>query len=82
MLDALAGIQKLVDDALNSSSRAQRIADRAAALLFWFALGAALLTAVVWLLVGTPDQAVVRVITVLVAVSRSSLAAERRTVLV
>ncbi|MGX1596846.1 heavy metal translocating P-type ATPase [Dietzia maris] len=62
----LAGIQKLVDDALNSSSRAQRIADRAAALLFWFALGAALLTAVVWLLVGTPDQAVVRVITVLV----------------
>lgn len=63
---ALAGIQKLVADALNSSSRAQRIADRAAALLFWFALGAALLTAVVWLLVGTPDQAVVRVITVLV----------------
>lgn len=63
---ALAGIQKLVDDAQNSSSRAQRIADRAAALLFWFALGAALLTAVVWLVVGTPDQAVVRVITVLV----------------
>ena len=63
---ALAGIQKLVDDDQNSSSRAQRIADRAAALLFWFALGAALLTAVVWLVVGTPDQAVVRVITVLV----------------
>ena len=63
---ALAGIQKLVDDAQNSSSRAQRIADKAAALLFWFALVAALVTAVVWLLVGTPDQAVVRVITVLV----------------
>ncbi|GLB64447.1 copper-translocating P-type ATPase [Dietzia sp. NCCP-2495] len=63
---ALAGIQKLVADAQSSSSRAQRIADKAAALLFWFALGAALITAVVWLLVGTPEQAVIRVITVLV----------------
>ncbi|KAA0916514.1 heavy metal translocating P-type ATPase [Dietzia sp. ANT_WB102] len=63
---ALAGIQKLVDDAQNSSSRAQRIADRAAALLFWFALGAAILTAIVWLTVAHPEQAVVRVITVLV----------------
>src|SRR5699024_5413783 len=42
---ALAGIQKLVSDAQNSSSRAQRIADTAAAWLFWFALGAALITA-------------------------------------
>lgn len=63
---ALAGIRKLVDDAQNSSSRAQRIADKAAALLFWFALGSAVLTAIVWTTVGTPDQAVVRVITVLV----------------
>ena len=63
---ALAGIQKLVDDAQSSSSRAQRIADRAAALLFWFALGAAVLTAIVWGVVGTPEQSVVRVITVLV----------------
>ena len=63
---ALAGIQKLVEDAQNSSSRAQRIADKAAAWLFWFALGAALITVVVWLLVGTPEQAVIRVITVLV----------------
>ena len=37
---ALAGIQKLVTDAQNSSSRAQRVADTAAAWLFWFALGA------------------------------------------
>ncbi|WP_230104123.1 heavy metal translocating P-type ATPase [Microbacterium sp. Bi121] len=63
---ALAGIQRLVTEAQNSSSRAQRIADRAAALLFWFALAAAAITALVWTLIGMPDQAVVRTITVLV----------------
>ncbi|GAB3812610.1 heavy metal translocating P-type ATPase [Tessaracoccus terricola] len=63
---ALAGIQKLVSDAQNSSSRAQRIADRAAGWLFWFALGAAAVTAVVWAVLGMPGAAVVRTITVLV----------------
>ncbi|WP_412923135.1 heavy metal translocating P-type ATPase [Microbacterium sp. 1P10AE] len=63
---ALAGIQKLVTEAQASTSRAQRLADRAAALLFWFALGSAVITAVVWTLVGMPDSAVVRTITVLV----------------
>ncbi|GAB3698303.1 heavy metal translocating P-type ATPase [Nocardiopsis oceani] len=63
---ALAGIQKLVSDAQASSSRAQRIADTAAAWLFWFALGAALITATTWALLGLPDAAVVRTITVLV----------------
>ena len=63
---ALAGIQKLVADAQASSSRAQRIADTAAGLLFWFALGAAAITAVTWGLLGAPDAAVVRTITVLV----------------
>ncbi|HCJ48324.1 MAG TPA: heavy metal translocating P-type ATPase [Microbacterium sp.] len=63
---ALAGIRRLVSDAQNSSSRAQRIADRAAALLFWFALGAAVVTALLWSLIGMPDEAVVRTITVLV----------------
>ncbi|MGP5726035.1 heavy metal translocating P-type ATPase [Arthrobacter rhombi] len=63
---ALAGIQKLVTDAQASSSRAQRIADTAAAWLFWFALGAAAITAVVWSFIGLPDAAVVRTITVLV----------------
>ena len=62
----LAGIRRLVDEAQNSSSRAQRIADRAAAWLFWYALGAALLTGLIWWLVGTPDEVVARVITVLV----------------
>src|SRR5699024_6238325 len=45
---ALSGIRRLVEEAQGSSSRAQRIADRAAALLFWFALGAAVLTAIAW----------------------------------
>ena len=55
---ALAGIQRLVTEAQNSSSRAQRIADRAAALLFWFALIAGIITAIVWTVLGLPDQAV------------------------
>lgn len=62
----LAGINRLVADAQNSSSRAQRIADRAAGWLFWFALAAAVSTAIVWMLVGDPDAAVMRTITVLV----------------
>ena len=53
-------------EAQNSSSRAQRLADRAAGWLFWFALGAGVITAIVWTLVGLPDQAVIRTITVLV----------------
>ena len=63
---ALAGIQRMVADAQESSSRAQALADRAAALLFWFALIAALITAVVWSIIGGPDDAVVRTVTVLV----------------
>nr|WP_019178953.1 heavy metal translocating P-type ATPase [Microbacterium yannicii] len=63
---ALAGIQRLVTEAQNSSSKAQRLADRAAGWLFWFALIAAAITAVVWTLVGLPDDAVIRTITVLV----------------
>lgn len=63
---ALAGIQRLVTEAQNSTSRAQRLADRAAAWLFWFALGSAAVTAVVWAVVGSPQDAVVRAITVLV----------------
>ena len=63
---ALAGIQRLVSEAQSSSSRAQRIADKAAAWLFWFALGAAVLTALVWTLLGMPDDAVIRTVTVLV----------------
>ncbi|MGC0251920.1 heavy metal translocating P-type ATPase [Pseudactinotalea sp. Z1748] len=63
---ALAGIQRLVAQAQSSATRAQRLADKAAGWLFWFALGAAAVTLVAWMLLGTPDQALMRVITVLV----------------
>jgi Cu2+-exporting ATPase len=63
---ALAGIQRLVTEAQNSSSRAQLLADRAAGWLFWFALVAAAITFTVWSLLGEPDHALIRTITVLV----------------
>jgi Cu2+-exporting ATPase len=63
---ALAGIQHLVAEAQNSSSPTQRIADKAAGWLFWFALGAGVITAIVWTTVGSPNQAIIRTITVLV----------------
>lgn len=62
----LAGIQKLVSEAQNSTSRAQRLADVAAAWLFWFALAAAVITAVVWMSISDSQTTVTRVITVLV----------------
>ncbi|MFE9245876.1 heavy metal translocating P-type ATPase [Nocardiopsis sp. NPDC006938] len=63
----LAGIQRLVSEAQESGSRSQALADRAAALLFWFALVAAAATATVWgLVLGEGSQAVERTVTVLV----------------
>ena len=63
---ALAGIGRLVAEAQASKSRTQVLADRAAALLFYVAVAAAIITAVVWSLLGDGDEAVVRVVTVLV----------------
>jgi len=63
---ALAGIQRLVAQAQESRSRAQVLADRAAALLFYVAVAAALVTFVAWLVVRDPDQAVVSTVAVLV----------------
>jgi Cu2+-exporting ATPase len=63
---ALAGIQRLVAEAQESRSRAQMLADRAAALLFYVATAAAVITAIVWMSLGDNDQAVTRVVTVLV----------------
>jgi Cu2+-exporting ATPase len=63
---ALAGIRRLVEQAQASGSRAQALADRAAAMLFYFAVGAGLVTMAVWLALGEPDQAVERTVTVLV----------------
>ncbi|QDY89568.1 heavy metal translocating P-type ATPase [Arthrobacter sp. UKPF54-2] len=63
---ALAGIQRLVAEAQASSSRAQALADRAAAFLFYFAAGAGVLTFIAWTLLGSVADAVERTVTVLV----------------
>ncbi|MCA1736971.1 MAG: copper-translocating P-type ATPase [Actinobacteria bacterium] len=63
---ALAGIQRLVAQAQVSSSRAQVLADRAAALLFYVAVASAIVTVIAWLIAAQPDQAVVRTVAVLV----------------
>ncbi|GAC1498230.1 MAG: heavy metal translocating P-type ATPase [Pseudarthrobacter sp.] len=63
---ALAGIQRLVAEAQASSSKAQALADRAAAFLFYFAAGAGVITFIVWSLLGSVPEAVTRTVTVLV----------------
>ena len=63
---ALAGIRRLVAEAQASSSRAQALADRAAAFLFYFAAGTGVLTFIFWTLMGSIGDAVTRTVTVLV----------------
>ena len=65
---ALAGVMKLVAEAQAGKSGAQLLADRAAAILFYVALGAAAITLLVWALIDPGDPAFVleRVVTVLV----------------
>ncbi|MDQ1448521.1 MAG: P-type Cu2+ transporter [Actinomycetota bacterium] len=63
---ALAGIQRLVAEAQASHSRAQALADRAAALLFYVATASAVVTFVVWMLLGDTNMAVESTVTVLV----------------
>lgn len=62
----LAGIQRLVEAAQTSRSRAQALADRFAAILFYVAVGAGLITFLAWNLLGRPNDAVTRAVTVLV----------------
>jgi P-type Cu2+ transporter len=62
----LAGIQQMVEDAQRSTSRTQKLADRAAALLFYIAVVAAAITATVWVLAGQPSFALDRSVTVLI----------------
>ncbi len=62
----LAGIQRLVAEAQASGGRAQALADRFAALLFYVATAAGLVTFVVWTALGDVDEAIVRTVTVLV----------------
>jgi P-type Cu2+ transporter len=64
---ALAGIMRLVEQAQASRSRAQALADRAAFILTFVALGAAAITLVAWLVLrAEPAFAIERVVTVLV----------------
>ena len=63
---ALAGIRRLVEEAQTSRSRAQALADRAAAALFYFAAAAGVLTFVVWMVIGDAQEAIERTVTVLV----------------
>lgn len=64
---ALAGIMRLVAQAQTSRSGAQALADRAAQVLTYVAIGAGALTLVAWLVAGaTPGFAIERVVTVLV----------------
>lgn len=63
----LSGIMRLVEDAQQSQSRTQILADRAAGWLFYAAITVALLTAIAWsVAVGLGLSTVQRVVTVLV----------------
>jgi len=63
---ALSGIMRMVAAAQASGSRAQALADRAAALLFYVALAAGAITLVAWWLLGDREGALLRTATVLV----------------
>jgi P-type Cu2+ transporter len=63
---ALSGIMRLVAEAQASGSRAQALADRAAALLFYVALVAGIITLTAWFLLGDTEGGLVRTVTVLV----------------
>ena len=64
---ALAGIMRLVNEAQQSKSSTQILADKAAGWLFYIALGVALLTGVGWIIaVGFDIEVIKRVTTVLV----------------
>jgi Cu2+-exporting ATPase len=63
---ALSGIMRMVEAAQASASRAQALADRAAALLFYVALVAGTVTLAFWWLRGDQEGALVRTATVLV----------------
>lgn len=64
---ALAGIMRLVQEAQQSKSRTQVLADKAAGWLFYIALAVAAMTAVAWTIaIGFDVEVVARVATVLV----------------
>jgi Cu2+-exporting ATPase len=63
---ALSSIMRMVAEAQAAGSRAQALADRAAAALFYVAIAVGALTFVVWMALGEPEEALVRTATVLV----------------
>jgi heavy metal translocating P-type ATPase len=63
---ALSAIMRMVAAAQASGSRAQALADRAAAILFYVALASGLVTLVAWWMLGDLEGALVRTATVLV----------------
>jgi len=63
---ALSGIMRMVAAAQASASRAQALADRAAAILFYVALGSGVVTLLFWWIQGDREGALVRTATVLV----------------
>src|SRR5260370_870302 len=63
---ALSGIMRLVSAAQASGSRAQALADRAAALLFYVALIAGATTFIYWWLAGDKGHGLIRAATVLI----------------
>ena len=63
---ALSGIMRLVAAAQASGSRAQALADRAAAILFYVAVAAGAITFTYWWLSGDKEHALIRTATVLI----------------
>ncbi len=64
---ALSGIMRLVEEARESKSETQLLADKAAGWLFYIAVGSGLLTAFAWILAAGFDAVVIeRAVTVLV----------------
>lgn len=63
---ALSGIMRLVAAAQASGSRTQALADRAAAILFYVAVGSGVLTFAYWWLSGDSEHALIRTATVLI----------------
>ena len=62
----LSQVIKLVRHAQESRSRTQDLANRAAATLFYIAVGVGIVTYTIWFLLGNPDFALERAVTVLV----------------
>ena len=62
----LSQVMNMVKEAQESKSKTQDTADKAAAALFYIALGAGIITYVVWFLTANPDVALERSVTVMV----------------